>query len=268
MKQKRQESNRSLRTVLLFCFLVGLLIVVSLTIKTVSLIRESTFDGKNQYILAVTTDKKSEIISFHPLEKSIGVLKVNNSTDSKNLKRALSIPIDGYISLKEDEKTMPSVVAILEGTIKRGMQGSDHLTIYDVVRLYLFAKSIPENKIIQREIRLPLEKVFLQDFVKELMTDQHIVDDNISIAIINSTGESGYGARLENVLLSIGGNVVAVSTASKSTAVSKIQYTRKKSYTLERLERILGFPIEEGNQDAVSDILVTIGKDAIDTEKF
>ncbi len=65
------------------------------------------------------------------------------------------------------------------------------------------------------------------------------------------------------LLTNLGGSVVLISTASKEEETTSIAYSGKKTYTVERLEKILGLNAVKKETGAIANIVVVIGKDRV-----
>ena len=66
---------------------------------------------------------------------------------------------------------------------------------------------------------------------------------------------------MARLITNISGNVVLVSTSQNMQGKSVILYKGKKSYTLERLSKLLGFDVMENKSQSLADIAIQIGKD-------
>jgi hypothetical protein len=66
----------------------------------------------------------------------------------------------------------------------------------------------------------------------------------------------------------MGANVVEVSTSHISQPNSKIQYFGNKSYTLEEMKALTGYPISELTRQPIANIVIILGEDSRNTGKF
>jgi hypothetical protein len=100
------------------------------------------------------------------------------------------------------------------------------------------------------------------------LTDQEIADENISMEVINATNITGFGQRLSRVLTNMGANIVDVSTAQNTQKRTTIEYFGDKSYTVSRLEKLLGVTATEITTQPIANIVITIGTDKSHTTEF
>ena len=107
-----------------------------------------------------------------------------------------------------------------------------------------------------------------ESIVSELFIDPTIQEEKVTIEIINATGRSGLGQRLERLLSHIGGNVIAVTTSSKRMKISSVTYFGDKTYTLSRIHLILKIPLVYTEKSQLADITIVIGDDIINTKRF
>lgn len=291
MKRKKKPiENKNLKVALFFGLFVFLLIAISVVIKIFLMVTQSKFDGFHHFNLAVyyTPEKGSsagyaDVISFAPDTNSISVLKVslvNRGEDSSvkelNVGSILKIPVDANITLDESSKNLFSVSENKEvnpAIQKMFLSYRDlktNLTIFDAVRIWIFTKQIPSHAVIIKNVSVSLteearieENIIANRLVSQFFVDSSLMQEKVSIQIINGTGVLGLGNRLSKFITNMGGNVVAVSTADKITENSEISYFGKETYTLSKLSRILGLQATEMQKMAISDVTITLGKDSL-----
>ena len=135
------------------------------------------------------------------------------------------------------------------------------------MKLVKLARTIPESainvKIIEDTSGLVAEKS-----VGHLVSDAFIEKDKQTIQIINATNVSGLGNRLAKLVTNMGGDVIIVATGNIPRKKSVISYIDKKTYTVERLEKVLGYEVVKTTEDAISDITIVIGEDKINSTPF
>ncbi len=252
MKKKSAEpqDSKSLKTFFLYSALVCILIFVALAIKAFFIIKASTFDGTHQFIIAVVNkDQVKEVIAFQPDPPSFARVAINGVLSQDALGSTLGVIPDAYIIKSND-------TSFLDNPSGR----TKNMTIVDMLRLVIISKqAAPQNKT-QKEIKLPMEPIVSDRAISSVFKDEAVASENVSVQIINATQTPGIGKRLERVITNMGGNVVAISTAYRKETNSTIRYYGEKTYTLEKLGRIIGFPIEKLDQEAIADIVITIGE--------
>jgi len=258
-----QRESKSLKTFFLYSALVFFVILGSLAIKAFFVIQQSKFDGKSQFIIAITKDGTvEEVLNLQPTTSTISVLKLKGKALKLDvLGKTLGVIPNAFVTTHGDlPQNNPSdtllAIAMRYSILKT------NLTLFDVGRLLFLAKKTSPNEITTETIALPVNDVQGESTIKELFTDQGIVSDNLSIEIINASDQPGMGGRLEQVITNMGGNVVSVSTSHSKIAQSQIQYFGQSSYTLEKFHTLLRFPVKQLNKETLADIVITIGENS------
>lgn len=273
MKKKKNVSKKqNIKLAFIFCFFVLILIMGSLFLKAGILIKKSNFDGQHRFTISFSKsliNSDIQVVSFAPDTKSISILFVskNNFSKVQNIEKYLQIPIDASVQFdglsKIEEKKLEPTIRKL---ILNFNNTQTNLTIIDLVRLWLFTKNVSSHAVITRAIDFPLDDAMIDKTSSFLFNDYTLTQENQSIQIINGTKASGLGNRLARIISNAGGNIISVSTADDIIKYSEILYFGKKSYTAEKLSKILNFPLsnkqEEKTGEAISDITVIIGKDS------
>lgn len=268
-KTATEEQSRSLKTFFLYTALVVIVIIISLTMKVVSIVQNSKYDGEHQFILALGQNEKvEEIIAFRP-NTSVSLLEIKDSSvPLASVGKTLGIPVDGKINVGSNMSLDTSITDVMSAIAWRYNAIESDVTIYDIIRFVWLSKSFSPTNQITEKITLPQEERKINETVKSLFTDQNISAENITIQIINASDTPGMGKRLERILVNMGANVVAVSTLYKKEETSTIQYFEEETYTLRKLESLLGYPVSKLPKETVANIVVTIGEDSKDTTEF
>lgn len=261
MKKQTSDTN-SLKKIIVFCVLVFFLIAISLTYKTILILQAGKFDGQHRFTLRLINGKTTELLSFDPQNKTQISVMLPNTTKDALLEKILGVPIDATVvhaeSINYDEQIATQMRNVL---FRFPTLGSD-LTIFDALALAWFANTIQGDE-------TPLKITNLQDeqtidtFAAKKLSDTTITQENKSVQIINATGQSGIGRRLERLVSNIGGNIVAVNTGRDVEKSTKITYFGEVSYTVKKLEKILGIRAQEVTSSSISDILVVLGSDIL-----
>lgn len=292
-KKKNLEGKQSnLKLVFLFCLFIGLLIIGSIMFKAIFLVMQSKFDATHRFTVAVetpdpkTNGKALTIYSYAPDTKDISVLILTGkaSINGSTIGRYLGIPIDVQIVFNHSVREGTAIENLFadsqsspDGVMARAFFNFYDLktsaTEIDVLRLFIFAKSIPGHAITEKSIsidpkgRLP-DDLTIDKIVAPLFIDATLADEKMSIQIVNGADASGLANRLGRVLINMGANVVAVSTSDSIIPKSFIQYIGDKSYTVERLSKTLGIPTQEVQKSGISDIIIKLGKDNANPKSF
>ncbi len=269
-KKTAPKESKSLKTFFLYSTIVFLLIFVSLSIKTISLIQQSKFDGGHQFLVAVVKQGGvEEIVGFNPQLNSISVLIIENSPlQLSALGKTLGIVTDAKIEVPADIVLDGDITRTLTSSIIQYNSTKTNLTIIDLLRLTLLSKNVAEKDKTIENIKFPFQENRTDKIIVSLFGDKNISSENSTLQIINGTEIPGMGRRLERVLVNLGANVISVSTSHTNVARSKIQYFGSETYTVEKIKKILLYSAEKLNKETIADIVIIIGKDAIDEAKF
>lgn len=266
MKKKTVPSVSNTKIAIVFFVFLALIVGISLILKVITLIGAGQFDDSRRFTLTIANNRNVEVMSLSPSLKNITVFKLNDGIKPAEAGRQLAIPIDGFIvqnSLDLNQKTDSLFIK----TILNYNKLKTNLTIIDLIRLAMFARTIPENsiniKMIGNAAGLELDKI-----VSRLVSDTFIEKDNQTIQIINGTGVGGLGNRLARLVTNMGGDVIIVATSDNLRKDSIISYIDKKTYTIERLQKVLGYEVIREAGSAISDITITIGEDGINNSPF
>lgn len=266
---QKEQHNYSVRLALLFFALVGGLVFLSLAAKFLVIINKSTFDNQHRFTIVVlpkNTDR-ADVISFAPKIQSIALLHADGAQDSSHIGRLLEIPIDGTIqtSALQKKATDTNIADVMRGYVFGFAKIKTNLTIIDLVRLWFFALPLPSHAVTQKTLSFEktsdLTDLSIDKVSSGLFADETITQEKISIQIVNATDVAGLGSRFARLAGNMGGNVVSVTTAEKQADSTVVQYYGKKTYTVSRLEKILGVTSAPMQNPAIADIIVTLGKD-------
>ena len=142
------------------------------------------------------------------------------------------------------------------------------LTIVDLIKLFVFTKSLNDREIEERFVSEDMSEIEIDNLVGRFFRDDLIEKEGKKIQIINSTDVSGLGNRLARLVTNMGGDVILVATGDSPQKSSEITYIEDKNYTVERLSKILGFNTVETTQRTIADIIITIGEDSLNSVSF
>lgn len=270
MKKTAQEESKSLKTFYLYLLAVIAIILIALLVKAFFIIQGSRFDGSHDFIIAVTEHNKiKDIIAFHPQIASTTDLVIEDTNIYyANLAKNYGITPDGYIQVQNNSEVDEDLTAFMWSSIVHTTDWKSNLTVFDKLRLLLFAKSVATNNKTVDDISLINQSQQTETTVTNSLTDQEIADENISIQVINATNITGFGQRLGKVLSNLGANVVAVSTAQNTQGKSSIQYYGDKTYTVTRIEKLLGITATQITREPIANIVITLGSDKSNTNQF
>lgn len=294
-------SSRKIASFFVLCVIT--LVVASFAIKGIVLVSKSRFDGEHRFTIAIEKaykkpNKEITIISLEPLSRSVSFVVFPDGARTP-VGRYLEIPIDGKLRIPEGfDSNLAKLIATEADISGKDIAGflfplllsykdvQTDLTVMDIFRVAWYAKSITKNNVNLAVLGPTLSENSIDKISSVLFADREIVQENISIQVVNATDVSGLGNRLARFITNMGGTVVSVTSGSVPEEKSMILIRGKRSYTLERLSTVFGFPIEsfvsvsptptppslleeDGKEQAsntesfVSDVIVVVGSQSL-----
>jgi len=160
------------------------------------------------------------------------------------------------------------------------VEGGSNLTWWDSLRVWWYEVLVASKKEV---VDLSKEQVFeastladgtkvfriktllLDEVINQELFDEEMLQEELEVAVLNASGESGVASKVSRLIRNLGGDVTVVSSL-EPVEVSKIQVTKEsdlKSYTVEFLSSILSIEQVELVADSKfrADVVVVIGKD-------
>jgi len=266
MKKKKEHAVNNTKIVVIFFIFLTFIVGISLMVKVIAVIKASQFDNSKRFTLSLTNGKNIEIMSLSPRSKDIVVFKFNNNVEPAEAGRLLEIPIDGFVTFKSQDLNQ-KIDLLFKNAVINYNNVKTNLTIIDLFKLAVFTRSIPENSINVKIVKdiggLDLDKI-----VERSVIDPLIEEDHQTIKIINGTEVNKLGNRLARFIINMGGNVIMVATEINKVKKSSILYIDKKTHTVERLQKILGYEVVKNKDSAISDITIVIGEDKLNNLPF
>lgn len=259
MKKKRESAQSNTKIAIIFFIILLFFVSLSLIFKIVLVVRAGQFDDSKRFTLSISNNKNLEVISLSPSTKSIAVFKLDKNIHPSEGGKFLKIPIDGTIAASSLDLSQ-KVNSLFFKAFLNYKNLQTNLTIIDILKLLFFAGGVPESKIIVKNISSGLSGADVDKIVR-LVSDELIEKDNQTIQIINGTDIGGLGNRLARLVTNMGGDVIIVATSDSPKKKSTILYIDKKTYTVERLSKVLGYDAIKSAEFAISDITIIIGED-------
>ena len=96
MKQKKQQ-GKTLTIAIIFCGFVFLLILISVIVKTLILIKNSSFDGQNRFNIEILQNTQVSVVSFSPVTRSIAIINLKGKPFNSNISQLIALPIDAIL---------------------------------------------------------------------------------------------------------------------------------------------------------------------------
>ncbi len=266
MKKKNDSSISNTKIAIIFFIFLLFFLGISLIFKLILVVREGKFDDGRVFTLSVSDKNNLEVISLSESAKSIVVFRLQN-IKPEDAGKFLEIPMDGYISATSLDFNQKVDLLFLKSILNyRNVQ--TNLTIIDLLKLFAFARTVPDSSLNIKSISQDLNSTEVDKIVGRLAHDELIEKDNETVQIINGTDIGGLGNRLARFITNMGGNVIIVATSDKPQKRSIISYIDKKTYTVEKLHKILKYDTIKASDNAISDITIVIGEDKISSAPF
>src|SRR3989344_730258 len=267
IKKARVKKNNT-KFAVLFVLFVFVIILISAVLKVASVIRQSKFDGNNRFTISVSNNKNLEVISFSPNNHSISTLRIEDGKKDLKLGQFLKIPMDGFI-MGDSLKTDKDISGLMNDILFSYNKIKTNLTIIDILRLVFASKTTALNNIEVYSISISWDENRIDKIVEKIFKDEEIEKENQTIEIINTTDIGGLGGRLAKLIANMGGGVIQVSTRNNNPQKeSLILYNGKKTFTVDKLNKVLGFKPTISSKQSIADITIIIGEDNKDPLTF
>ncbi len=256
MKKAKKENIKSINLALYFGLLVLLIIIISVSFKTIDIIRKSEFDSKNRFTVAVLNDKNVDLISVNPSSGEQYGIRVENA-GSLDVINEFSIPVDVFAKSNSDFSSESKSVFLKMLLNKRELDST--LNVLDLLKLSIYSFGVDGEKFSYKNIELDnvskLNNLSSSEFI-----DETISRDKVNIQVTNSTEVGGLGNKIAKTVTSLGGNVVLVNSSKDEIGKSVIYY-KENSYTVEKLSKVLDIKAEKKETNSIADIIIMLGKD-------
>lgn len=266
MKRKKQQGN-TLNVAIVFCVFVFLLILMSISVKTLLLIKNSSFDGQNRFNVGIFQESQISVVSFSPATRSIAIINVKGKQLGNNIGQYIGLPIDAMLKTDNMVIDKKNLASGMSRVLFHFDDKNTSLTIIDALRLWLFVKEVPMDFIYQRDA-LSSDALTINSFASSFFIDPAISNEKTTIEIINATQTYGLANRLAVLVANIGGDVVLVSSSDKPQDKSQVLYSDDLNYTVKKLASFLKVkPVKSTKRD-ISDVTIIIGKEVLKDLEF
>jgi len=266
MKQKREQTTSNTKIAVVFIVFLIFIVIISLVVKVIIIIGNGHYNDSRRFTMSLSDGNNAELISLSSNLKNITIFRFKNSISSSRAGQLLEVPVDGFVvsnflNLNQTTSSLFMNLLLNYNKIKT------NLTVIDLLRLTMFARGVPDMSINSISIS-NLASIASDNLVGHLMSDDLIEKDDQTIQIINRTDVIGLGNRLARLITNMGGNVILVMSEDNSIKNSAITYIDKKTYTVERLQEILGYEVVREPSNAMADITIIIGEDKLSSLSF
>lgn len=260
ISRKGKKSNKGLKAFFLYVYFVLFIIFSALAVKSVFIIKESKYNGKNINVYVSVDHKPFIVFGIDEERNSASVIDLRKSSlEDKSIARDLGLLIDATINLPSGQHEL-NPKSILSSVLLNPLEVDASLTIFDSIRLMANGDLNFDQKNVKK---IGAETNFSRydDLVSDYFSDSNLKKEGITIQIVNSTNESGLGQKLERILVNSGCVVISVESQDKVASKSSIKYFKNKNYTVRKLEKTLNIVSEKSLSDSIAEIVIIIGED-------
>lgn len=266
MKRKHQKKQDPIIYLKIFLFVVSILIVFSLSLRSLNLLTTRKFNTYSFNILLLSNNsaKLVHIDSDEEVLSIVGIDRVKGQdTEKVRVKTELSyqVPIDAVVVRKNDTMlsdflAFKNIVGIILNPASAKFSGLNSL---DIFKAYIVSKSINNSNKTIIDLR-GKSKEDARKFLKELVNEEALLNEKTSVEIVNGTSVLGLGTSVAQMLEASGFDVVVI-TSGKSQKKSKFIKRISDNETTKRLSRIFGLSPDEKEIPAVADVTIVLGED-------
>ncbi len=245
MRIHREQSISYTYWVLGFCAVVLLCFLFVGARYVLHLAQTRIFDGEHAFTVAVpTSGDAGHYLILDPQADVVRDISVKQNTypilSDLTLTHAIDIntPIDAWQ---------------LASSLKEASNGK--LNMLDEWYLMSFFRQAPQVQ------KASVDDTSTVTVHQSPFLDATFISENQSIQIMNASNVQGAGNRLAQLLTVMGANVVAVQTAVQTVPNTRISTSENTSYTVRKMSRLLGVPVQVSQTNAIADIVITLGLD-------
>lgn len=270
LKNKESSNIVYLKIFLIFVFVC---VVVSLFLKLTNLVNKSQFN--QNYYNMVLIGKKAFIINIRQSSNKINIIEIKNSDIIKLEKLTkfqmgadFGIPIDAVFidRIKKIDNPIDvfNLVNSIEYILMPSYYNSSELNSLDILKIHFVFSSLSTSDYTKDIYDMSDNnstgndtKSRLYDYFK----DENIVNEGISIEVINGSQVDGAASKIAWMLKNNGFNVVSIISSDKEYNLSNIVCRTSSSYSTRRIEKIFSVPLSCKNETGIADIGIVLGKD-------
>lgn len=255
----KKTSNRGLKIAVVFSTAVIIVLIIAFVVRVSILFSQRQFDNYHNFILLdIKNTTSANVISFAPDKSSITIVHVHTTSQDTNIGKELKIPINAKVT---DPEMKEDAISSLLWRLIRSFNSfhPQGLNIIDAFSLFFYSQKIHGEGLLSYDITIPYTSEEGQT-INSVFVDHTIYTEGLTVSIVNASDVSGRGSKLADLLTNIGCHVIAVNTADTASENSTIASNKNTVYTVKKLKKILNLQPGEFPQNALSDIIITIGK--------
>ncbi len=243
----------------IFLIIVFVAAVISVIYKSSMLVSQGSFKGSSFNMLY--QGKQNYLIHIDSIGKKLLVVKLSKENDISAKNRigkslSLAVLIDGVILLPASDtydkpETLFDFSALLNLLFDKKIK-YDNINDFDLIKMVFVVNSIPRS---EKRQATGIESIRETD-----LADKKVLDERLSVAVINASEVDGLGSKMAQVLKSAGYNVVSID--SSESKKSQINASTLKNASVARLGNFLNVPSKKTIQQT-TDVTVVVGKDLL-----
>jgi hypothetical protein len=273
VKKVKEKNTPTIGYLKIFAAFFLFCIIISLIFKMVQLANSSIFDSR--YFTVLLIGKKVHVVNFQDGGQGISVIEIKTDRvrEIEKMTRVkasirLGIPLDAIIKDNKDNPHIhPKEFFTLENTVM-GFFGSryttDNINKLDIFKIYLATYSVSLFDVNAYTID---ENDKDSGDVSEFLRDKDVINEKVSIQVINASTVSGAAGKITRMLENGGFAVISILSQDQDEEVSRIECKTSKIVAIERMKRIFPNDFACTQEAGIADMTIIIGRDGefIDT---
>lgn len=267
-----KKEHSSLFFLSYFLLIVGMCIGIAVVFRFFILVSKSTFSTSSYAMLIVS--QNPFIVALDNASPKLNFISVPKRIQNNRIRESLSlgVPIDGEIKMPAQnvsKDSFPDSMFFISLIFRPWQYSYQDMTIIDAVRLTFSSLSISQKNASSYTIKLSktgdIEGVTATQLY-DIFKDPNIINEQVSIEIVNATSVQGLAGSAAQVLKNIGCNVVSITSADEKDVSGII--ANSPSVTLTRVSNILGIrPQIDPLYHGITDMKIVLGQDFGDKVK-
>lgn len=265
---KGNSQNPSFVYLKIFLVVFLLLTLGTMISRVYQLLKNKTFDERF-YAVAMVGQNTTEVISFTKNDSQIKISKLHIENTNELLKNKslfeksfiLGIPLSASIEVNKKSSDILILPNILAHVFGKKEVGSQRIGDIDYLFMYLALKKINPEEIVEKKVHIQdlQNKTVNPDELSELFRSDSIVNQKLSISIINTSGVGGAARRIADILEMTGYYVISVDSDELQDNTSVEMSSTKESFLFSYLFGVEPRIIEKNR---LEDVKVIIGRNA------
>lgn len=261
----KRESKGPLSYIFYFVVFVILCVVLAVITRAVFIFQKSTFSTSSYSVLV--SSKNPFLISYNVAPYNISVVKLPYKRFKNKTQESifLSIPIDGEIrsSQKISSDSFLRTGNFISTIFHPLLYSYEGMTILDNLRIQWGISTIKQRNIQTFMLKISQKNNIMGmsgGEVYDAFKDPEIINEGLSVQIVNATNKNGLAGDTGLVLKNTGLNVISIvsSDEKKNSVINAAQ----SSYTATRISHILEIPVKVNPAwHSISDLQIVIADD-------